>query len=583
MIDAVRAREHDPVEGLGGFAGRVERVGSSRRQRCGWSAPGWPRRRGPRACRLSSPDLFARSRHDDAAAEQRPVVEPAQVLAQAGDARRPPAARAASVSARSAMSPERARHRLLRRRRAVVDERGGFVRRAAVRQQRLRDRARSGGARRSRPACRRVRRGVPSRLRRRVGLGFVAADEGPARRRPGIGDRHARRRPAPPIATGMPGTTSNGMPCSCRNSASLPPLSNTNGSPHFSRTTVRLRAPSPRAGSRSHPGRAACGAAAPTSMRSASGGRCRSSRASNAVVVDDDIRRLQAARPAHADQRRIARAGADDVERMAVSVTPFDGPSTLPDRVEDARPRRRAASRSATRRPSATGSSAGPRPRARSTRGRPASDDRVQRRARSPSCTASPPSGSWQPPPSAATSARSASSATRRRCVVQRLHRRPVLVVARRDLDRDDALPGRRHAMVDRKRRRDPVAEAEPPHAGGRQDQRIVLTLIELAQPACRRCRESARTRAPGRRPAQLRDAPDAARADGVAARQGVRAPTRCLRAATPDGSDQRVARDPRAAAWRRARDPPAAAPACPWRCAPRRRSRRAAARPRSP
>ncbi len=40
-----------------------------------------------------------------------------------------------------------------------------------------------------------------------------------------------------PTSAGMPGTTSKRMPCSCRNSASLPPLSNTNGSPHFSRTT----------------------------------------------------------------------------------------------------------------------------------------------------------------------------------------------------------------------------------------------------------------------------------------------------------------------------------------------------------
>ena len=44
--------------------------------------------------------------------------------------------------------------------------------------------------------------------------------------------------PGTPIAAGMPGTTSNATPCSCRKSASAPPLSKRNGSPRFRRATV---------------------------------------------------------------------------------------------------------------------------------------------------------------------------------------------------------------------------------------------------------------------------------------------------------------------------------------------------------
>jgi hypothetical protein len=81
-----------------------------------------------------------------------------------------------------------------------------------------------------------------------------------------------------PIGAGMPGTTSNGICCSCRNSASLPPLSNTKGSPHFSRTTIFPSRAFSTSSSEMASWSWARGAAAPTSIFSASARAARSNR-----------------------------------------------------------------------------------------------------------------------------------------------------------------------------------------------------------------------------------------------------------------------------------------------------------------
>ena len=103
VLDAVGAREDDPVERRRVVAGAVERVGVLGRRDA-------DRRRRDRlgAALLEHLDelarLLARPGDDDALAEERPIVEPAQVLAQPGDGaddeqRRPPS------RARAPMSP----------------------------------------------------------------------------------------------------------------------------------------------------------------------------------------------------------------------------------------------------------------------------------------------------------------------------------------------------------------------------------------------------------------------------------------------------------------------------------------------
>ena len=174
VIHGVRAREDDPVEG-------------SRRSRTRRPAPAgssgaamriaWARDR-LGAALLEHVDqlarLFARARDDDAAAEERPVVEPAQVL------RRPATAPTTSSAgtlgiARARMVPSVPSTVRCEGSRRVVDERGGFVRRTAVREQRLRHRPnlpragvthdRAGRARPAAPSPRRAP--YPSRLRGR--------------------------------------------------------------------------------------------------------------------------------------------------------------------------------------------------------------------------------------------------------------------------------------------------------------------------------------------------------------------------------------------------------------------------------
>ena len=81
--------------------------------------------------------LLLGPRHEDALAEERPRVEPAQMIAQRHDAADDEHRRPAIVGSLHDLGDllERAGARLLRRQRAVVHDRGRFVRRASVRDQ----------------------------------------------------------------------------------------------------------------------------------------------------------------------------------------------------------------------------------------------------------------------------------------------------------------------------------------------------------------------------------------------------------------------------------------------------------------
>ena len=141
VVDRVGAREDDPVEVPASRARAVERRRILRRR-----DPDRRRRDRFGAALLEHVDqlacLLARSRDEDAPPEQRPVVEPAQMLAQPGhradDQQRRPSIESARVgdAFRACRRPCRCVGSV-----AVVDERRRFVGRAAVREQRRRDRA----------------------------------------------------------------------------------------------------------------------------------------------------------------------------------------------------------------------------------------------------------------------------------------------------------------------------------------------------------------------------------------------------------------------------------------------------------
>ena len=74
------------------------------------------------------------------------------------------------------------------------------------------------------------------------------------------------------------------------------------------------------------------GAAGPTSIFSASGARRAQQPRVHLVVVDDDVRRFEVALAAHADETRIAGAGADDEDAGALLHPP---PLSVPYFVQD--------------------------------------------------------------------------------------------------------------------------------------------------------------------------------------------------------------------------------------------------------
>ena len=277
---------------------RLDRLGPERREQV---------RRAPR--------LFSRGVTRTRCAEQRPRVEPAQVFPQPGhpaddEDGRPRGARSFSSVARS--SAMRARASSLRRQRAVIDERRLAVGASRARLQRLEDPRQllRPGVADDRPV--EGARLPPVDVGRRPALVLEAATNvmvspPPGRsRHAGVG-RHAD-------AGGHAGHDFEAMPCSCRKSASSPPWSNTNGSPHLRRATIL-------------PSRAFSARVADRLLRH--GLRCRCADVDqfhalscvlqelggNPVVVDDDIRRLKAFEAVHRDQARVARSGADQVDR----------------------------------------------------------------------------------------------------------------------------------------------------------------------------------------------------------------------------------------------------------------------------
>ena len=226
------------------------------------------------------------------------------------------------------------------------------------------------------------------------------------------------------------------------------------------------------------------------------------------MVVDDDVGGLQTALAAHADERRITGAGADDVDTRSVHGHLHLQSSTLASALVQ---RVAAPSASSARRADrAELRIRGGRAPIAATDSRPVErrDDRRASRAFAILSTAMAPSGSWQPPPSAATTrafGRERSPAAR---IVNRRERRPRLFVVGADLNGNDTLTGGRNALVDWDRRRDAIAEAEPAQAGAGEHQRVELAGVELAQTRVdiaanrreRRARERAARAAPMRR-----------------------------------------------------------------------------------
>ena len=114
---------------------------------------------------------------------------------------------------------------------------------------------------------------------------------------------------------GIPGTTSNGIPCACRNSASSPPRSKTNGSPRFSlATSFPSRAFSARRNVMASCS-IGCRPALPTSINSAPASRLFEHSRRNLVIVNHDVGALDALQPMHSDEARVARSGSDQVDR----------------------------------------------------------------------------------------------------------------------------------------------------------------------------------------------------------------------------------------------------------------------------
>ena len=224
-IDGVGAREHHPVEPVDRRARLVERSVVFRGKNADHR-----RLDGLRAERLEQVGelggRFPRTGDENALAEQRPRVEPAQVLAQRGDPSdhqngRTPIARLLHLVRQFSQRPDR---RLLCRQGAVVDQRGRVVRRPAVRDERvqhlrqlIRARIADDGAveaREARPVDRRLRlcprprgRARTSTCRRRPGRSAARRHSSPRRSRPECPEpprsvRPARGETTPPIRRG---------------------------------------------------------------------------------------------------------------------------------------------------------------------------------------------------------------------------------------------------------------------------------------------------------------------------------------------------------------------------------------------
>ena len=258
------------------------------------------------------------------------------------------------------------------------------------------------------------------------------------------------------------------------------------------------------------------------------------------VVVEHDVGRREALQAAHGDEARIAGAGADQIDdashrgrqyrctRRVSSIVDIITHGDRHGRCCDCRlstagcalrrGSRRRRRRAAARRPARRA------PPRRAAGRAPARGRRGCRRATTTAATSSSSS------PSTARPARRSASGSRRRAPRPARARRrapprpPRSLIARHDAPRRASSPARisiatmpcpgagTHA-VGRQRQRDARREAEPPQSGRRQHERIVLALVELAQPRVEVAANRREARA-GKQPRQLRDAPDAAGAD---------------------------------------------------------------------
>ena len=157
----------------------------------------------------------------------------------------------------------------------------------------------------------------PVDVRRRVDFALVAADERQRIAGARIGHRHARvgeARRSPPGSrarprTGCPARAGTAPLCRrCRTRTGRPTSAARRSCPSRAFSASRKQIASWSSG---------FGAAGPTSIRSAPG--CASAAAGvHAMVVDDDVRRLEAPLAAHAHERRITGAGADDVDARSI-------------------------------------------------------------------------------------------------------------------------------------------------------------------------------------------------------------------------------------------------------------------------
>ena len=297
------------------------------------------------------------------------------------------------------------------------------------------------------------------------------------------------------------------------------------------------------------------GAAGPTSIRSAPGLRQAQQPSVDAMVVDDDVGRLETALTAHAHERRITWAGADDVDTRSIHGSCQSGTLT---RVGCAQrlSYRTSSSSSVLLRIQCRG-----QPPAETVRDR-SRDRSIERRTDAGAVerrddgqqleraialgSAMAPSGSWHPPPSAVTSARSAASARPppRRAIARSAARRP----RRRRGSRWQQYPDRGPERTGRLE--SPPRCDRRSRAGGGRRRRAPGRRIRRRRACQARVHVAAngRERRAGKERRQLRDAPDAAGADGCAPsesceRVGARATGPC----TAAGARARRA-DPRAA-----------------------------------
>ena len=163
VVDAVGAREHDPVE----------RAAPRRTARSSAAESSGGAIRIVGAGIASAPRSSSISTSSPACSRERVTTMRRPKSGRSSNQRRCSRSPATAPTTSSAGRPSRARVGDRRRAcpatvccdgsRAVVDQRRGLLGRAAVREQRLGDRARSAARRRSRPACRRAAPAAPSR------------------------------------------------------------------------------------------------------------------------------------------------------------------------------------------------------------------------------------------------------------------------------------------------------------------------------------------------------------------------------------------------------------------------------------